>query len=599
MFAEKNIGVLTKNQFHWIASLTEDVIHPTFMDKKSDLEEIFQTRDDGLIRLKDEIDDKFKLNPLKKEVIFVFGINSIIELEWINTGKHKDSVMVIIEPNPTFFSYVLSNKDLRHLFKNDNVLLFVDDKIENLNLFLQGIFYEFKYLQYLKNTSVYFTYFYRNFELDKTKSIVTILRQVIATLLFSIGTDIEDNLIGLERNISNLPYIKQSKDITKFKNIYNGLPAIIVAAGPSLNKNIQEIRNAKAKAIIIAVDTIVKRLLEEGITPDFVCSIERVSEVYDYFYKDLDLPITTAIVGSPVLDSRIFENTKSPIIIPFRQGVEESRWMQKMLKLPSETAISMGYSCANLAFSIAHHLGCSPIVFVGQDLAFGKDTKETHASGTKYDEQLSANVLEPSIEWTDGYHDNQVKTTKIWLQFKLWFEQHIAENSIFAINATEGGARINYTKQMSLEETIEKYCVKEVPSISGVIEKIKLYSIDSVRLVDTLNKEIKLYTKIKQLCESYLKNLELISIKEIKNIKNTNNTLEEFHKFLSGIIQHPLLLHNLQSIFLQYYWKYNSREQIIDVEYIREEIYEQKKFLVTIIDVIDRIVTIISKPLSK
>ncbi|EON70443.1 motility associated factor glycosyltransferase family protein [Lysinibacillus sphaericus] len=597
MFTEENIEVLSKNQYHWIANLTEDVIYPSFIGKQNDVHEIFQTRDDELIRIEDKVDDKFELNSLKKEVIFVFGINSIGELNWLNRGKHKESVVVIIEPNPTFFSYALSNKDLRSIFKKDNVLLFVDDKIENLNLFLQGVFYEFKYLQYLKNTSVYFTYFYRNYELDKTKSIVTVLRQVIATLLFSIGNDIEDNLIGLERNISNLPYIKQSKNIAKFKDMYAGIPAIIVAAGPSLNKNIHELKNARA--IIIAVDTIAGKLLKEGIIPDFICSIERLSEVYDYFYKDLDLPITTAIVGPPVLDSRVFKNTQSPIIIPFKEGVAETKWMQQVLKLPSETVISMGYSCANLAFSMAHHLGCSPIVFVGQDLAFGKDMKETHAAGTKYDEHSTTNKSQPFVEWTNGYHNDQVKTTKIWLQFKMWFEQHIAENGLFAIDATEGGARINYTEQMPLKEAIAKYCVKEVPNIFRDIENTNQYSINEVKFIETLNKEIKLYNKIKQLCVVVSKDLDRISKSDMKNEKKIVKVLEEFHNLIRGIVQQPLLLHNLQSIYMQYYWTYNSREQIIDSKYIKEEIYEQKKLLATAIEILERIIEIISKPLVK
>ncbi|MFD2881216.1 6-hydroxymethylpterin diphosphokinase MptE-like protein [Paenibacillus rhizoplanae] len=41
-----------------------------------------------------------------------------------------------------------------------------------------------------------------------------------------------------------------------------------------------------SKVVIIAVDTIAQRLCEEGITPDFICSIERDKETYSYFYEN-------------------------------------------------------------------------------------------------------------------------------------------------------------------------------------------------------------------------------------------------------------------------------------------------------------------------
>ena len=42
------------------------------------------------------------------------------------------------------------------------------------------------------------------------------------------------------------------------------VPAIIVAAGPSLNKNVQELKQAKGKALILVVDAALRAVVNTG-----------------------------------------------------------------------------------------------------------------------------------------------------------------------------------------------------------------------------------------------------------------------------------------------------------------------------------------------
>lgn len=48
----------------------------------------------------------------------------------------------------------------------------------------------------------------------------------------------------------------------------------MVAAGPSLNKNIQVLKKAKNRLFILAVDTAVKPLIKAGIKPDAFITID-------------------------------------------------------------------------------------------------------------------------------------------------------------------------------------------------------------------------------------------------------------------------------------------------------------------------------------
>ncbi|MEC1178881.1 DUF115 domain-containing protein [Metasolibacillus meyeri] len=592
---EKNINTLKYNGNHHVANIGNFSKYPKFVSKKYS-RETFQLEDGELYHSKIETDRGVEISNLKKEVIFVFGIQAIEEIKWIQKHKHNESVIIIIEPNPSYFTYVMQYKDLSEIFYETNILLFVDNNIGNLNIFLQKIFYNFNYLKYLKNVNVYVTHYYRQNELQTVKEMLGSIRQIIATLLFSLGNDLEDNLIGLERNVKNIDNIIRSKDIVAIKNLFKGIPAVVVAAGPSLNKNIEDLKKLKGKVIVIAVDTIAKKLITEGINPHFICSIERVPQVYDYFYADVKLPKETVIVGPPVVDNRVFEYTNNEILIPFREGVAETGWLQNIFQLPKETAISMGYSCANIAFSLSSYLGCEPVILVGQDLAYGKNEKDTHASGTKYDELLHETKVE-QLEWTEGYYGESVKTTKIWLQFKHWLENEINKISTMVINATEGGAKINFAKQFTLNEVSEKYCEMNIPDVYSRIKQAPTYNINKEQYEKILSKEIDLYEEIRVKSIQY-KNI-LNAIKLTTDVSNLLKLSEDFQLFIDGIVKNPLLLHNFQSVVMQYYWAHNGRTQIMNQEYMRQEILEQQKLLTTIIEVLNRVIEILKFQINK
>ena len=77
-----------------------------------------------------------------------------------------------------------------------------------------------------------------------------------------------------QRNIlTNIPEIIKNPGIEPLKEKRKKKPAICVAAGPSLDKNIQLLSRIKSRALIICADGALKVLLRHGIKPDIVTSI--------------------------------------------------------------------------------------------------------------------------------------------------------------------------------------------------------------------------------------------------------------------------------------------------------------------------------------
>ena len=153
------------------------------------------------------------------------------------------------------------------------------------------------------------------------------------------------------------------------------MPAIIVSAGPSLNKNIEELKKAKNKAFIIAVDTAMKPLLRNGIIPDMYAIIDGT--------KPLELVAVEESRNIPLLS----EVRAAHAVMDYHKGKkfffrEFTPYFDRMYEMNHKewAAMDVGGSVATAAFSLACYLGLGTVIMVGQDLALTGN--KTHADGT-------------------------------------------------------------------------------------------------------------------------------------------------------------------------------------------------------------------------
>jgi hypothetical protein len=135
-----------------------------------------------------------------------------------------------------------------------------------------------------------------------------------------------------------------------------------------------------------------------------------------------------------------------------------------------------GGSVSTVAFDLARQLGCNPIIFIGQDLAFTDGF--THTKGALEDlfSEVEINkfytlemVLREQIMSEEtpkvlDIHGRLVPTSKVMVSYLRWFEKEISksENTLF-IDATEGGARIKGTQVLTLRDALDKYCKENIP----------------------------------------------------------------------------------------------------------------------------------------
>jgi len=101
-------------------------------------------------------------------------------------------------------------------------------------------------------------------------------------------------------------------------------------------------------------------------------------------------------------------------------------------------------------------MGCNPIVFVGQDLAFSQE--KTHSEQANHKKITNQNRLRKVLD----INGNEIYTSKNLYIYLRWFENRIKEeNNISFIDSTEGGALIDGTKIMTLNKSMEKFCTED------------------------------------------------------------------------------------------------------------------------------------------
>jgi hypothetical protein len=262
------------------------------------------------------------------------------------------------------------------------------------------------------------------------------------------------------------PFLYKYPNIGDGFNCFKDVPAIIVSAGPTLDRALPFLKRLENKALILCVGTAFKAVRRFGIYPHFVVAIEPQKAVLEQF-KEIEH--NTPLIALPTTCPDLTLSYKGPVIWAFPEGIEELNQEALKHQLPT---IQSGGSVATIALSIAGSLGCRPITFVGQDLAYVNG--RTHASGTMYDGK-TANLnrsLTAFTRYTQAVGGGTIPTSLSWDLFRKWIEQYILEHPSHQYYNASFGARIKGTIERSLPELIADGLFDNEYDINGRISTI-------------------------------------------------------------------------------------------------------------------------------
>lgn len=435
-------------------------------------------------------------------VIAMFGIGTGTFAREIMKNRGTGDLFFLYEPCPELFFYVLNHYDITDII-NDNRLILT---IEGMN--------EFEFHNQLQN-AVNITNI-----ATQMRCIHSYYDKIFPESCIKFWKELKDNLVNARTNINtgivfgqrfiknslfNTKYIKDSICLMDLKEHFQtDVPAIIVAAGPSLQRNIEQLKRAKGKAYLFVVDRILDYVLDEGLEPDFIVTIDPIKPI-EYFTKrtDVKIPLLCELVANwEVLDCH-----KGRKIV-FSCNPYFTKMYERLGKTPPK--LMTGASVATAAFAACVELGFKRIVLVGQDLAY--DGELTHAGG------VAEKIDSPGNAMVEGIGNEQVRTRRDWYAFLIWFKDMITIcKEVEVIDAKDRGAKIQGATVMSLKEVIDNYCTREIPTYAVMEQNTPTFSESEM-------------IKVKQFFLDCYEELYMIKRKAADAIKICENQISEYQR---------------------------------------------------------------------
>lgn len=289
--------------------------------------------------------------------------------------------------------------------------------------------------------------------------------------------------------IRNIPNLVNETPLAYCKDAYKGKTALIVSAGPTLDKNIETIKKHRGKFVLFAVGTALKTLDSNGIKPDFLCIIETYNSSRQIEGVDLsDVNFITEPCSNPKIRLHKYKHTYSHI----SANTPINHLWAEICGENIDEYWSKG-TVSYTAMNCARILGCSKIVLVGQDLAYiegqcySKDSVykdlscEYNSEKCKWeitakDFDKFAAAISPSanpetrvksakkrlerlnnaLYYVKGIRGDMIPTESVYAAFVTplsEFAQHFSDRKY--INTSLVGAQIDGFENMSLEDALK------------------------------------------------------------------------------------------------------------------------------------------------
>jgi hypothetical protein len=487
----------------------------------------------------------------------------------------------IYEPNLEIFRLSLFTTNYMQLSKNIRLIFSIMDDDIDMNK---------KIDKFIGNTEIFSNYVIKYYKMnyinDRIFQIFLNQMHLHDPLKFDYTKSLYHTFDSISKHIGKYRVLtlKNKKDFIIDKNI------LFLAAGPSLDNNIDFIKENQEKFIIITIGAVYKKLFENGIIPDVVTTVDPQYDVLNSTYfntEDVKLLENTIIFASI--------NTPTKILERFNQ---EKLFLYEVLdsfKINSNEYF--GVSIGEISLSLILDLNFKNIYLLGTDLSINQITGESHFSNyinkrENYTKEKKVNNLkqdnytvEDFIE-VKGNTSDKVITKRIFALSIIQYVEIInkfKKNFQTIYNLSKDGAYIEGTTYKNFDEIVlnldsidKSTTLNELILLSelGLTKQEKIYLKENINNLKNLKHAIsKLYiTSLERVTLREFKDRLLVCFKEI----NKNND-----KFLDKIIL------NYSKIIISYIFYSINDKEIQNIEKEKKLAKSQKLFYKQIQKILD------------
>jgi len=285
--------------------------------------------------------------------------------------------------------------------------------------------------------------------------------------LFEVKSATIQNFDALwQRNFeSNKNRILRTPGVTSLFGKFRKVPAIVVGAGPSLEKNRQWLQPAQDRAIIICADTILRSLDMQGVKPTITISLDPQEEI-KFLFTGVDTTRMT-LIAPTIINPEALEAWRGQVVFYNKYAPDIGSLTAIAQSNPGTGYLIPGGTVLSVALDLAFRMEADPIAFIGQDLSYPPGA--AYSAGTVYGDSGYEELFERSMEdmVTDiDIFGRELPTKKSLFVTKQWMEwafttwKRATPASFY--NCTEGGIVSRACKIATLEEWAVRFLKKKM-----------------------------------------------------------------------------------------------------------------------------------------
>lgn len=459
----------------------------------------------------------------KSSVNILFGLG--LGYVFTRFALNSQGKIIVFEPNIDILRITLEVADLSDYLSKDNILIV--DSISDLEKYIEKFYFANAKLNLISHKQDgYKSHFLSSYANLNSQ----ILSELLQKIEFIKGL-YENNYNNLFLNcinwtiagIENLPEVMEHHELENLRNKFTDKPAVIISAGPSLDKNINVLKDYQNKAVIFCVGTALKTAVKHSIKPDFLTIVEHndcTSQVEGIDTSDMNM------ILMPFTHEKFHKIKTKRKFNFYPKNDFTALWLANLLDIPTEDYHNKGTVSLCALFS-AKILGCNPIIVMGQDLAYtdgrcyskdsaygelkcikNKDTDKfeiivddfeayvkavkphfapesddpdeiarTEAKnnelGVSYAKARIQSLLE-GLYFVKDHKGEMIPTESGYAIFISYFEQAAKElENTKLINSTEQGAYLEGFEHLPLNNSLSKYTGKTIETESIISESVK------------------------------------------------------------------------------------------------------------------------------
>ncbi len=284
--------------------------------------------------------------------------------------------LVVVEQDTGLFLQALIARDLRNLLSLPNIRWHLGDEPEAVMMSVEALPLQQLCVLRLRPLLASRSEYYHQVEV--------LLFSTIDKREVNINTLSRFGQLWVRNLLRNIDHFAGSPGISVAKNRFSGVPAMVIAAGPSLDEVLPHLKALQEHMLIVAVDTSYRFCKNWGVEPDFLVSVD--PQYWNSRHLDWLKREHTVLVSESSAHPRIFRSGghEEEMVLFASSFFPLGKFLEEIIG--QRGLIGAGGSVATTAWDICRYLGCSSIYMAGLDLGF--PGKRTHSRGAFFEESM-------------------------------------------------------------------------------------------------------------------------------------------------------------------------------------------------------------------